>query len=92
MMAMLAYTIGMESIQYTIRGIPEELDRKLRQEARETGTSVNKLVLETLKKAKLPTSLPYHDLDWFFLSDNEVDEEEDAALRWLNSLPRDLPE
>ncbi|MCX6590892.1 MAG: hypothetical protein NTZ56_05150 [Acidobacteria bacterium] len=38
----------MKAIQYTIRGIPEELDRVLRQKARQKKVSLNQVILEDL--------------------------------------------
>lgn len=79
----------MDGIQYTIRGVPPELDQKLRDESRRTGRSINAIVVETLARVKLPKGPPYHDLDWFIGSSNFDDTEQDA-LEWLDSLPRDL--
>jgi len=38
----------MKGIQYTIRGIPEELDTALREEAAAYGKSLNSLLMEKL--------------------------------------------
>ena len=38
-------------IQYTIRGVPEEVDRALRTKARRQGISLNKIVLSELSQA-----------------------------------------
>jgi hypothetical protein len=38
-------------MQYTLRHIPPELDRALKQEAKQRGLSVNQLVLELLRKS-----------------------------------------
>jgi len=79
------------SIQYTIRRIPEALDKKTREEAKQIGKSVNRVVLETLQGPKLPAGPPYQDLDWLFDSGG-IDKGFDDAIRSLDSLPRDLPE
>lgn len=50
----------------TIRNIDPELDRSIRKKAREKGTSMNSLVLETLKETIMPGSAGprrHHDLD-----------------------------
>ena len=39
-------TVG--SLQYTIRGIPREVDRVLRRKARQRGISLNQLLVEEL--------------------------------------------
>ncbi len=40
-----------ESIQYTIRGVPHEVDRLLRQKAARRRQSLNQLILEELSVA-----------------------------------------
>jgi hypothetical protein len=78
----------MSSIQYTVRGIPPDLDAELRREARTTGKTLNALVVETLEHAKLP-SLPviHDDLDWFVGSASGGESDLDAAQAWLDALP-----
>lgn len=90
MHALNAYNAGMNSIQYTIRGVPTEVDRKLRENAHKSGKSLNGLVVETLECAVSPSGPPYNSLDWFFSPDDNQDEEEDAALQWLDQLPQEL--
>ena len=78
----------MSSIQYTIRGVPQDLDMELRREAHASEKSLNALVLETLEHAKLPSQPTVHDdLDWFIGSSPSPDSELDAAQEWLDSLP-----
>lgn len=80
----------MASIQYTVRGVPPDLDAELRREARSTGKTLNALVVETLEQAKLPSSGVVHDdLDWFIGNAPRGDGEQDAALAWLDALPTD---
>ncbi len=38
----------MKGVQYTIRGVPEEVDTKLREEAAQFGKSLNTLLIEKL--------------------------------------------
>jgi hypothetical protein len=40
-----------EAIQYTIRGIPPEVDRALRRKARKANKSLNQIVLDELTHA-----------------------------------------
>ncbi len=40
----------MNTVQYTIRSVPPQLDRRLRQLAKRKGISLNKVVLETLEQ------------------------------------------
>ena len=39
----------MKTLQYTIRGIPPDFDRRLRARARESSTSLNTCLLEVLR-------------------------------------------
>jgi len=38
-------------IQYTVRGVPREIDRALRRKARQRGVSLNRLLVEELSAA-----------------------------------------
>ncbi len=78
--------------QYTIRGVGDELDARLREEARSQGTTLNSVVLSTLSEAKLAAHETSHtDLDWFIESTDALPDDERDALAWLNALPADLP-
>ncbi|HST55512.1 MAG TPA: hypothetical protein VLJ42_06415 [Solirubrobacteraceae bacterium] len=78
----------MNRIQYTVRGVPANLDAELRREASASGKTLNALVVETLEYAKLSTPNPIHDdLDWFVGDAQPCAEDSDAALAWLDSLP-----
>ena len=52
--------------QYTIRGVPVEVDRKLRQQAKKEGKSLNEVALEVLKQAAGMENgkMVYTDLDF----------------------------
>lgn len=78
----------MSSIQYTVRGVPPNLDAELRNEAKATGKTLNALVVETLAHAKLPPSAVVHDdLDWFVGQPLGDESSLDAAQAWLDALP-----
>jgi hypothetical protein len=78
----------MGSIQYTVRGIPPNLDAELRREARTSGKTLNALVVETLEHAKLsPATVIHDDLDWFLGSSPGGESDPDAAQTWLDALP-----
>jgi hypothetical protein len=86
--ALYAYNAGMNSIQYTVRGVPQRLDAELRREAQTTGKTLNALVVETLEHAKLPSSPTIHDdLDWFVGKGPRGEGDLDAAQAWLDALP-----
>jgi hypothetical protein len=78
----------MSSIQYTVRGVPPDLDAELRREAQTTGKTLNALVVETLEHAKLPSSTVIHDdLDWFIGSTSAGETDPETAQAWLDALP-----
>ena len=78
----------MNSIQYTIRSIPEDLDAELRREARASGKTLNAVVVETLEHAKLPSSaVVYDDLDWFVGNAPGDEGDTKGAEAWLDALP-----
>ena len=61
------YIVGMKKnpIQYTLRKVPPQVDRTLRQRAREERRSLNDVALEALERGLGLTGKPvrYHDLD-----------------------------
>jgi len=66
-------------IQYTIRDIPVEVDRRLRDGARRLHRSLNQSLVDLLSRAAGASETPaaYRDLDSFFGSwtpDPEVDQ------------------
>jgi hypothetical protein len=78
----------MNSIQYTVRGVPPDLDAELRREARTRGKTLNALVVETLEHAKLPSpTVTCDDLDWFVGNAPGSESDLDAAQAWLDALP-----
>jgi len=52
--------------QYTIRGVPIEVDRALRKAAKSESKSLNQVALEALLRAAglSPDGVVFHDLDW----------------------------
>ena len=79
MTADAAYTVGMKRrhVQYTVRDVPIDVDRRLRAAARRSGKSLNRTVLGLLcKEAGVSETALYADLDGFFGSwvhDAEID-------------------
>jgi hypothetical protein len=75
--ALQAYNAYM-STQYTIRGIPSRLDKKIREIASNEGKSLNETVLEILKSGAglSENSIKYTDLNYLagsWVSDPEFD-------------------
>jgi hypothetical protein len=66
------------TIQYTIRGIPEEVDRVLRERAKGAGVSLNQLVLEELAKVTVGTTKKGDFSE--FVGAMHIDEEFQAIL------------
>lgn len=77
----------MNGLQYTIRNVPEETDRRLRSRARQSGKSLNEVALEALRESA--GDLEYHDLDFLFSSWIN-DPETDGALKDQRKIDRDL--
>ena len=79
--AIIVYIAGMKAIQYTIRRVPEQIDRLVRQEAKKTNKSLNAVLSESLKCGIGGVDKPveYHDLDG--LAGTWVDDPDfDAAM------------
>lgn len=57
----------MKSKQYTIRAVPDRIDRALRQRAKAEGKSLNAVILEVLQQSVNGLEQPKknHDLDEF---------------------------
>jgi hypothetical protein len=53
------------TIQYTIRQVPAQLDRSLRQRSKEAGQSLNEAAIAAMSRGLGLTEAPppYHDLD-----------------------------
>lgn len=77
--------------QYTVRSLSPQLDRALRQKSRETGKSLNEVVLETLQKGVGLSDQPieYHDLDALIGTWKE-DPEFDAVLQAQDQVDPNL--
>jgi plasmid stability protein len=76
--------------QYTIRNIPDSVDRELRARARKSGKSLNEAAIEALKRGVgvAGNVVVYDDLDdlagtW------QQDKEFDAAIRDQDTVDRD---
>lgn len=81
----------MKSIQYTIRNIPEPVDKALKQIAKENDTSFNQTVIDTLSRATGATSTTANgSLDWFIGSECTDDQGFLDAQKWLDSLPKEI--
>ncbi len=79
-------------MQYTIRSIPEDLDRVLRQRAKRSGKSLNQVALEVMNTgAGLGNDgVVYDDLAWFAGSLKINTKKHQEAESWLDSLPNKM--
>ena len=89
----MAYTAGMRrrhTIQYTIRNIPIEVDRRLRDSARHLHRSLNQALLDLLARAAgASETTTYRDLDSFFGSWT-ADPRVDQALAAQRTIDKKL--
>jgi plasmid stability protein len=69
--------------QYTVRNIPEQVDRALRRRVRETGRSFNQIAVEALAAGAGEPARPRRDLSGIAgsVTAREADEIEDEVRR-----------
>lgn len=90
MQAKHAYSIDMNTIQYTIRGVPAAIDQTARELARQKHCSLNTVLLEVLSRGLGPAKpVANHDLDdlagtWV------ADPEFDRAMAVFEAVDEDL--
>lgn len=95
MPSLLAYNDGMakntSGRQLTVRGVPEEVAKKLKKRAAEEGKSLNRVLVEALSLSAGMTgdSMRVHDLDWIAGTWVE-DPEFDAALAAQDTVDEEL--
>lgn len=77
--------------QYTIRNVPDVVDRSLRKKARETGKSFNQVALDALSLGAGEAPLPKRDLSEVVGSLSEKEAERmDAEVRRQRQIDPDL--
>jgi hypothetical protein len=88
--ALPAYDAGImkpDKIQYTIRGIPPELDTLVREKASEYGTSINETLIKVIEAGL--GQIRHHDLDKF-AGTWPPDEAFDQAIETQRTIDPDL--
>jgi len=77
--------------QYTVRRVPDHLDRELRRRAQQEQRSLNAVILDSLEKALQLQSSPRknHDLD-FLIGCWEEDPLYDEAALQFEQIDKDL--
>lgn len=85
------YIAGMKTTQYTIRNIPEQIDRLVRLQAKKTHQSLNAVLLDILKRGVGIADEPmeFHDLDEL-VGSWVADPEFDAAMEAFESIDEEL--
>lgn len=79
----------MKTTQYTIRNIPEPVNRYLRKKSRLSGKSLNQVVIDELsEKVILPSATLGSGLDWFIGSG--IDEPTLQALKDEDKIQKEL--
>jgi hypothetical protein len=91
MQALHAYSAGMKTHQYTIRGVPDRLNHLLREKARQSRKSLNQATLEALQAGLGVTPEPKvnHDLDEFagtWVEDPAFDE----AIKFFDVIDEEM--
>jgi len=81
----------MKTTQYTIRKIPEQVDRLVRQQAKKTQKSLNAVLLTILQRGVGVADEPveYHDLDelaGFWVADPDFD----SAMETFESIQNNI--
>jgi plasmid stability protein len=80
------------SIQYTIRNIPEPVDRAIKKRAKRTGKSFNATVVELLSLQTFGTTAPdANSLQWFVgAGKGLIDEDFDNAIAEQSKIDETL--
>jgi hypothetical protein len=80
----------MKTKQYTIRNIPEPVDRYLRKRAKLSGLSINQVVIDELsEKAGFGKQSLVESLDWF-IGSGDIGDDVLAALDDEDKLQKEL--
>lgn len=79
----------MKTIQYTVRNIPEPVNRYLRKKSRLSGKSLNQVIIDELSERAAPPSVTAGSaLDWFIGSG--IDEQTLQALEDEDKIQKEL--
>ena len=88
---MPAYNACMAEAQYTIRGIPHRLDKKIREISAKEGKSINETVIEALKAGVGLSDAPVRHKDLDELIGTWVDDPEfDRVIREMDQIDPEI--
>lgn len=81
----------MSSIQYTIRNIPEPVDKVIRKRSKQSGKSFNQTVVDLLSLQTFGTTEIAKDdnFDWLY-DKNTIDDSFDGAIRDISKVDKEL--
>lgn len=81
----------MTYLQYTIRNIPETVDKVIRKRAKQSGKSFNQTVVEILTLQTFGTTTPptESNFDWLY-GQNTLDDSFDDAIKELSQIDERL--
>lgn len=84
------YSVGMNTVQYTIRNVPPVVDRYLRRRAKVSGQSLNAVILQELgDKVGVKSGAAIESLDWF-IGSGSVEKAVTQALDADDKLQKEL--
>lgn len=81
----------MANIQYTIRNIPEPIDRVIRKRSKQSGKSFNQTVVDLLSLQTFGTTEIAKDdnFDWLY-NKNTLDDSFDEAIKEISKVDKKL--
>jgi plasmid stability protein len=78
-------------MQYTIRNVPDLLDKALRRRAREQGKSLNEVAVEALARGAGPSERPFRQRDLSDIAESwRKDPSFEAALAEQDTIDAEL--
>jgi hypothetical protein len=81
----------MANIQYTIRNIPEPVDRVIRKRSKQSGKSFNQTVVDLLSMQTFGTTEMDKDDDFNWLYNKKtLDKSYDEAIKDISRIDKDL--
>jgi plasmid stability protein len=81
----------MKSRQYTIRSVPERVDRELRKRAKAEGKSLNTVIVELLEQAVAPSGQPRRNRNLERFAGTWVEDPEfDEAMKYFDRIDEEM--
>ena len=81
----------MNSRQYTIRSVPDRVDRELRKRAKAEGKSLNAVIVELLEQAVVPDGKPRRNRNFEKFSGTWVEDPAfDAAMKYFEQIDEEM--